>query len=386
MLLAAIILAAGPWSPCAQDSSDDAEWSLGPRGVELSPTDWLSLTIGGRLHYDIARFEPDVTPIDDEHGFRRLRVDVSGRVFEDWRFLLDRDLGGTVPGWKSVYLDYRGFGRLRLRAGNQLAPFSLDEFTSSNDTTFMERALPNALSPGFYLGVSASTYGDHWGLSAGLFGDPLDQDPKKRSQGKGVAGRATFAPAHDEGRILHLGASVEYRDIDRGSEYRISSRPESGLTDVRLVNTRSIRDVEDTLTYGFETSGALGSAAVQAEYIGTRLNRQSTDVSFQGWYAQASYLLTGERRTYSQRLGTFRGIEPSGKWGALEVAARLSSIDLTDEDIRGGKEEDVTLGLNWYIGRNVRLMANYLWIHTHPNRFGVDERPKALELRLQVAF
>lgn len=383
MFLGAIILSS-LW-PCFQDPSD-WDWSAGSRGIEVSPAEWMSLTIGGRLHYDLAQFDPDVTPINDEWGFRRLRVDVSGRVCEDWRFLVDRDLGGTVPGWKSVWLDYRGFDPLRLRAGNHVAPFSLEELTSSNDTTFMERALPNALSPGFYVGLSASTYGDVWGLSGGVFGDPLEQDPKKRSEGKGVAGRATFSPVHDEGRIFHLGASVEYRDIDPGSRYRISARPESGLTDVRLINTRDILDVDDTLTYGFETAGAAGPLSMQAEYIGTRLNRDSTDVTFKGWYAQSSVLLTGEKRSYSPRLGTFRDIDPSGRWGALEAAVRISALDLTDEDIRGGKEENVTLGLNWYINRNLRLMANYIWIDTHPNRRGIDESPQVLQFRLQLAF
>ncbi|MBC8460533.1 MAG: hypothetical protein H8D67_21320 [Deltaproteobacteria bacterium] len=39
---------------------------------------------------------------------------------------------------------------------------------------------------------------------------------------------------------------------------------------------------------------------------------------------------------------------------------RLSYIDLNGEAIRGGKEHNITTGLNWYLSKNTRFMFNYI--------------------------
>jgi len=64
----------------------------------------------------------------------------------------------------------------------------------------------------------------------------------------------------------------------------------------------------------------------------------------------------------------------ANQWGAWEVAARYSDLDLNWNEglpgmacsaaftgcVRGGEEKIVTLGLNWYLSNNIRLMFDYL--------------------------
>jgi phosphate-selective porin OprO/OprP len=47
-------------------------------------------------------------------------------------------------------------------------------------------------------------------------------------------------------------------------------------------------------------------------------------------------------------------------WGAWEVAARVSYVNVTDADIAGGRLTDLTLGVNWYWNPNAKLQFNYI--------------------------
>ncbi|MDR6306728.1 phosphate-selective porin [Nitrobacter vulgaris] len=51
----------------------------------------------------------------------------------------------------------------------------------------------------------------------------------------------------------------------------------------------------------------------------------------------------------------------AGGIGAWEIAARYSYMDLNDNLVFGGKQNNVTVGLNWYLNDNMRVMFN--WIH-----------------------
>jgi phosphate-selective porin OprO/OprP len=87
------------------------------------------------------------------------------------------------------------------------------------------------------------------------------------------------------------------------------------------------------------------------------------DVHFFGAYAFASWFLTGESRNYDSASGRFLGVTPKqfverGGWGAWELAVRASTVNLNDEDIVGGRQRDVSLGLNWYVDDQFRLQAN----------------------------
>jgi phosphate-selective porin OprO/OprP len=45
-------------------------------------------------------------------------------------------------------------------------------------------------------------------------------------------------------------------------------------------------------------------------------------------------------------------------WGAWQVAARWSYLSLSDHDVLGGRQENATLGLNWYWTAHTKIMFN----------------------------
>ena len=95
-------------------------------------------------------------------------------------------------------------------------------------------------------------------------------------------------------------------------------------------------------------------------------------MQFDGGYAEASYVLTGETHKYNSATASYGGIVPAnpfslteGGWGAWEIAGRVSTMNLNDQlatanGVAGGRQTVFTAGLNWYVNRNVRFMFDYL--------------------------
>ena len=125
------------------------------------------------------------------------------------------------------------------------------------------------------------------------------------------------------------------------------------------------------------------------------LPRNKADPEFDGWYAQASYFLTGESRPYKGNVGNFDRVKPkspfslkNGGWGAWEVLARIDNLDLNDASsgVEGGEMTDITLGLNWYLRDNARLMFNYVDVNTDEKAVEADDDPKVMTVRAQWDF
>lgn len=349
----------------------------------------FAIGLGGRLHADMARIDADRPPGEHtDEEFRRARLNLSGRVFEDWRFRYEHDFAAEQDSRiKDAYVGYYGLQRARLRAGNLQAPLSLEELTSSNAITFMERALPNALVRGYSLGILAESWDEDWSAAIGWFEGRIEGREPGVDEGWALAGRATRSTLDSVGRRLHFGAYLEYREPPGDERVSFSSRPEVHLTDNRLVSTGTLSSVDYTLTGGVELAGVWGPWSLQGEYVHTAVERSGReDVAFQGWYLLGSWFITGGQRDYDAKNGTFDPVRPRGEWGAWELAVRYSVLDLQDAPITGGEERNWTLGLNWYFNRNTRLMLNWVDAKADPNGDGQVERLEALQARFQFHF
>ncbi len=171
------------------------------------------------------------------------------------------------------------------------------------------------------------------------------------------------------------------------------ARPESHVTDVRLVNTGSFAVSGENHRLGAEAAAGLGPFSVQGEYLRQGFERSDAmpDVAFDGWYAQASWFLTGEDRNYEAASGEFGRIEVlrplgDGGLGAVEAAVRYSTIDLDDEEIRGGEEDNLTLGLNWWWNPYVAMMVNVVLADVEDGPENGDEDVTAVNLRFKADF
>ena len=348
--------------------------------------------LGGRLQLDASAYggEPDM---GDGTDVRRARLNLQGKLYHDWGFRLQYDfVDEGSRGIKDAYLSYNGFEQLALKVGHFRDPFSLQTQTSTNDIMFMERALPAAFDAGRHIGMMASTNHKHWTLAGGLFGDTVGSGDSTgtEDEGWGASSRVTWTPVNKQSQILHLGLGLNYRETGGSNSARFRQQPETHIAGVNIVDTGTIAAVNDFLKVGAEIATVQGPFSAQAEYITTSVQRDADrDLDFDGWYAQASYFLTGESRQYKD--GKFARVTPKsivgeGGIGAWELALRFSTLDLSDADIDGGEADSVTLGMNWYPTPTLRFTANYVDVLDVEGGANDGDEPSVLQLRSQWAF
>ncbi len=353
----------------------------------------FKLQLGGRIMVDGAWYDSDQQSIGNGTEIRRARVFTKGTVWNDWHFKASYEFSGDAGRIRDAYIEYSGLGQylpvpLTVKVGNFFEPFGLELHTSSKYLTFMERALPNVFVPGRNLVFSLSSHGENWTTSMGLFGSGIDNENDDGDESHAFATRTTFAPLYEKNRSVHLGGAFEYRKL-KGDDVRIRVSPESRISTVRLVDV-NIPEAKDSRTWSAEVATVIGPFSAQAEYIDVSYDsRFLSDIDFSGWYTYASWFLTGESRVYKPSQGTFSRVKPNGivgkgGYGAWELAVRYSEIDLNDGFLRGGREDNVTLGLNWYATPTIRFMANYIFADSKRN--GINDDPQIFQLRSQIDF
>ena len=164
-----------------------------------------------------------------------------------------------------------------------------------------------------------------------------------------------------------------------------------------------MREADVDWRYGAEAAFVWNAFSVQSEYILTKTDFTSAsaldDASFHGWYAQVAWTITGENRRWKPAEATFQSPRPAvnafdnGGMGAWEVAARFSSLDLTDGHkasggVEGGQLDCATLALNWYLNPNTKVMWDFTRADLDVDDAALGEGGIAniLQMRVQFAF
>lgn len=313
---------------------------------------------------------------------RRARFAIKTTLYEKWFAELDLDFAYNEVEIKDMYLGYRLSDHFWFKAGNFKEPMSMERMTSSKYLCAMERPMVvEAFAAGRRLGVSATGWGHHWWASAGVFGrevDIIQKEKNRGSDGVGFTGRVAVSPVLRDDWTLHLGGYATWRKPaqsgleDRFVEFR--TFPESRIDRRRFVRTE-IFNVNNYATVGLELAARWNKLLVYGEYLFTTLSRYSygsgqkiplKNATFNGWYATASWMILGQNRRYAPEDAEFGPMDVRCQGGNLELAARVSTINLNDFHdpaavITGGEATNYTVALNWYPVRNVLIGMNYIY-------------------------
>jgi phosphate-selective porin OprO/OprP len=349
----------------------------------------VNYQIGGRIQGDVASYHGHGDSFAGGTEFRRARFFVKGKMYKKWLFKTQLDFSDSEVEIKDLYLGYR-FDNNRIRVG-QFGEFgSLEDTTSSKYITFMERSLPVlAFSLNERcIGLGLNGFNNNSSYAVGIFSDSQAQASADR--GKGASVRYSYAPWLDKTHLLHLGISHQYRAPPHHS-MRFRARSESHVDNNRLISSGKINNVGHYTSSGLELAWVKGPLSIQSEYIQTRVSRKNglDHLGFDGYYTYVSWFLTGESRPFDVKEGSFDKVKPKQSFsasgmGAWELALRLSHLDLNNKEISGGKQNNITFGLNWYVDPNIRFMFNYVNVDTDHYAGNIDL--DIFQLRAQIFY
>jgi phosphate-selective porin OprO/OprP len=369
-----------------------------------------------KLAWDWRQFDPDID--EDLYDFRLRRGGLNGEIGNHVEFQIERDLneGGR---WRDLFVNWRTFRQAEVMAGQFKVPFGREQLVGSTDIDFAYRALVSSIIPpardvgvmvhgrflqrGFTYEVGVFDDDGHNGrLEEAQFTLP---DTQPEGIGPSLAARVTATP------LRPLAETFE--NLRVGAAYGVVDVPE-GLNSFRGESVWGTKEYVEPVyvsgrrqRYGAEFTYMPGPVGLAAEWMQAREQRLGqglgdidlSDFLTTGWYASATWLVTGEDKAdfNGPRSPLFtEGI------GAIELAARyeklqFESADKTDEPFANTRAENYlmnsdsvwTLGVNWFPNRWVRLLINGI----HEHFADPDRTPKTGTqdfwsgvFRLQVVF
>jgi phosphate-selective porin OprO/OprP len=328
--------------------------------------------------------------------FRRVRLGVEGTINRDFNYKLMFEFGGAGTEAQGrvndAYINYTGFAPFTIQLGAFAPPANMEDGGTPDDLLFIERPTPSELSRALgasegRLGLGVRGAGARWMSSLTLTSRTIADAEVFDSQLAAV-GRFGLLAATSANYNVHVGVNGTYvfKTPDQGFgtavryPFRFRDRPELRVDSTRLIDTGSI-DADSVYSAGLEFGANWKSWYFQAENFWYGIERRAPttldDPSFGGWYAQASWILTGETRRYNVANGSFGAPRPfvpftmNGGRGAWELALRYSHTDLNDNEgiagaacaaacIRGGEQNIWSFGINWFINPNIRIILDYL--------------------------
>lgn len=387
-------------------------------------------------------------------NFRRARFGVDGRIFKDFDYSMIMEFGGSgaenAGQLYEFYIQYTALKPWKIKLGAFEPKVGLAADVSTGQMPILERPSPADVARNVAAGDSRAAlqvYGNgiwgegdtgvatRWMASGAVTGNTIGTinstgaaTSQPTDEQTAVIGRFAVAPFSSTDWQAHFGVNAQYvtQPNDAGPAatprypVQLRDRPELRIDGARLIDTGAI-DTRHVTVLGAEAGLTTHNFMIEGEYFNYRIDRRNatnpliapSDPHFSGWYVTGVWVLTGESRAYNPAEARFDAPKPNynfnpaaGTWGAFEIAARYSDLDLNYHDcgagkaipaagigcfdaIRGGEQKISTLGLNWYLNADIRFMLDYQFVDV--NRYNaaglqVGQKYNAIALRSQLSF
>jgi phosphate-selective porin OprO and OprP len=383
-----------------------------------TPDDDYRIRFAGNIQADSRFFTSgDDKNVSSTFYLNKVRPILSGAVAKYYEFQIMPDFGQGKATLQDGWLNIAYFPQEQLQLGKYKAPVNLERLQSDPYIEFIQRSEVQNLVPNRDIGAeihgalfdSRLTY--QIALMNGVPNNTASSDTDN-NDGKDFMGRIFLTPFKRsenqwiKGFGVGLGGTYGNERGSTTSVYKTWSQStwfsyNSGVT------ASGLRTHLDPQAYYFWRHLGLIAEYAQDEHSlnlltttkGQRINRTDT-FKDTGYMAQASYYLTGENASF----GWVKPLLPfdprNGRWGAWEVAARISNVaaqsrqfqlGFANPSIAAQTATELALGVNWYLTNNIKCWFDYAKTYFDGGAgttAASKDRPNesVFESQMQVAF
>lgn len=318
-------------------------------------------------------------PQNDTFLLRRVQPILEGTYGKLVGFRLMPEFAGDSATIADAYLDLKFDPRATLRAGKFKTPIGLERLQSSGATTFVELGLPSELAPNRDLGVQLQgEFKNGLTYAVGAFNGAPDGRDAPTSANPDThleyAGRVFWEPFRDAANAasgLGFGVSASTGDVTGTGanalpRYRTPGQVQFFGYRAAVSADGERRRLSPQAYFYNGPFGVLGEYIESKQHVRVGASRRTLDN--RAWQLAASWVLTGEDASYR---GVTRPNHPfavgADGFGAVELAARVGALEIddaafplfADPAVSARRTQAWTLGVNWYLTQNLKLVANY---------------------------
>jgi phosphate-selective porin OprO/OprP len=407
---------------------DTTPTTAGTEGFSIKSNDGAySLRITGVVQTDYRDYFQDhnATQFNDQFVLRRVRPTFEGTLAQHIAFRITPDFangGGTGTTGAATngsallpdaYLELQYLNAARIRIGKIKTPVGLENIQSDPVLFFNERSLANQLVPSRDTGIQiAGDMGNgRFGYQAAILNGAPDgaSYEAESSDGKDYAARVfirPFKPRASEwvnGFGVGIAGSVGNQFGNAAAPNLTSGYKSDGQQTFFGYQTGTFangkhRRIDPHAYWYFAHVGLLGEYVSSSQEV-RRMTISTTSATLNNtaWVIEGSWVITGERPSFTG-VKPRHVFDPAEKtWGAFEIVGRYAVFKADDEAFTKGfaaggtaakRAKSWAAGLNWYVNNNLRINSDYA-VTSFTGGAALNQnraREEVLLSRVQVTF
>ena len=356
----------------------------GNRGLVItSPNKDYELRIHGYAQIDNRTYlNNDNAANTDQFLVRTARPIIEAKIADEYSARLMLDFGNNQTRVLDAFADYKPEKEFNVRVGKFKAPIGLERWQSESDIPFVERGLATNLVP--FRDIGVQVYGDvipktvEYQLAFTNGSSDLSDNNGDTDNAKDITARIFTHPFHETNipalRGLGVGIAGSIGDRNGNATNNDLTTGYNSFAQNKIFSFGSTafadgpeRRINPQLNYYYGPFGFLGEYVKDDSEVHN--GSKKTTLDNDAWTLLASYVLTGEDASFDGvRVKNDFNLE-SGQWGAWEVLARVSQLNIDDKafpiyadptkSVKDARE--YVAGVTWYLNNNLKWNTNYAY-------------------------